>query len=125
QESGKAINEKIRLYVNVGQALISAKAEGRDPFQAIEQIVPWQKFTQSVSEAEKLARPEDFDYLDLVGEGWRYAPTFLAGFGGVVGFFELARIVPVPGPGSQNPGSQLVMPATEVTIFCLSLEVKS
>jgi hypothetical protein len=57
-------------------------------------------------EAEKLARPEDFDYLDLVGEGYahvrRYAPTFLAGFGGVVGFFELARIVPVPGPGSQN-----------------------
>jgi hypothetical protein len=106
QESGKAINEKIRLYVKVGQALISAKAEGRDPFQAIEQIVSWQKFTQSVSEAEKLARPEDFDYLDLVGEGYahvrRYAPTFLAGFGGVVGFFELARIVPVPGPGSQN-----------------------
>jgi hypothetical protein len=84
QESGKAINEKIRLYVKVGQALISAKAEGRDPFQAIEQIVPWQKFTQSVSEAEKLARPEDLDYLDLVGEGYarvrRYAPTFLAAF---------------------------------------------
>jgi TnpA family transposase len=84
QESGKAINEKIRLYVKVGQALISAKAEGKDPFQAIEHIVPWQKFTQSVSEAEKLARPEDFDYFDLIGDGYaqlrRYAPTFLAAF---------------------------------------------
>jgi hypothetical protein len=39
QESGKAINEKIRLYVKVGQAVISAKAEGRDPFQAIEQSI--------------------------------------------------------------------------------------
>jgi hypothetical protein len=54
------MNEKIRLYVKVGQALISAKAESRDPFQAIEQIVPWQKFTQTVSEAVKLARAEDF-----------------------------------------------------------------
>jgi hypothetical protein len=32
----------------------------------------------------KLPRPEDFDYLDLVGEGYaqlrRYAPMFLAAF---------------------------------------------
>ena len=38
QESGKAINEKVRLYAKVGQALIEAKATGNDPFIAIEQI---------------------------------------------------------------------------------------
>ncbi len=29
-------------------------------------MVSWEQFTQSVQEAEKLARPEDFDYLGLL-----------------------------------------------------------
>jgi hypothetical protein len=67
QESGKAINEKVRLYAQVGQALIKAKEADIDPFAAIEQIISWECFTQSVDEAEKLARSEDFDYLGLLG----------------------------------------------------------
>jgi TnpA family transposase len=84
QESGKAINEKVRLYVKVGQALIEAKENGNDPFLAIEQILSWEQFTESVSEAEKLARPEDFDYLALLGDNYpqlrRYLPAFLEAF---------------------------------------------
>jgi hypothetical protein len=84
QESGKAINEKVRLYAQVGQALIKAKEAGIDPFAAIEQIISWECFTQSVSEAEKLARSEDFDYLWLLGNHYsqfrRYTPTFLKAF---------------------------------------------
>jgi hypothetical protein len=38
QESGKAINEKVRLYAQIGQALIKAKEADIDPFTAIEQI---------------------------------------------------------------------------------------
>ena len=38
QEAGKAINEKVRLYAKVGQALIRAKEAGNDAFMAIEQI---------------------------------------------------------------------------------------
>jgi hypothetical protein len=41
QEVGKAINEKVRLYAKVGQALIEAKETGNDPFAAIEQILSW------------------------------------------------------------------------------------
>jgi len=79
QASGKAINEKVRLYARIGQVLLAAKRDGDDPFAAIEQILPWEDFAQSVSEAERLARPEDFDFLGLITDGYsqvhRYAPT--------------------------------------------------
>ncbi|MBU0638618.1 MAG: Tn3 family transposase, partial [Planctomycetes bacterium] len=81
QQSGKAINDKVRLYSRIGRALLDAKQSGRDPFAAIEAIIPWEVFSESITEAEKLAQPEDFDYLALVGDGFnqlrRYTPTFL------------------------------------------------
>jgi hypothetical protein len=40
QTSGKAINDKVRLYGRVGQALIEAKLLGADPFAAIESVLP-------------------------------------------------------------------------------------
>jgi hypothetical protein len=84
QEAGKAINEKVRLYAKVGRALIEAKETGNDPFKAIERILSWEEFTESVSEAGKLARPEDFDYLGLLGGHYsqlrRYTPAFLEAF---------------------------------------------
>ncbi|HBX4502590.1 TPA: Tn3 family transposase, partial [Klebsiella pneumoniae] len=68
QASGKAINAKVRLYGRIGQALIDAKQSGRDAFAAIE--------------AQKLAQPDDFDFLHRIGESYatlrRYAPEFLA-----------------------------------------------
>lgn len=81
QQSGKSINQKVRLYSRIGRALLDAKQCGSDPFAAIEAIIPWEQFSASISEAEKLAQPEDFDYLALVGDGFnllrRYTPTLL------------------------------------------------
>jgi len=81
QQSGKAINEKVRLFWRVGRALLEAKQSGGDPFKAIESVIPWEAFTRSVTEAEKLAQSEDFDYLHRIGDGYsqirRYAPAFL------------------------------------------------
>ena len=81
QQSGKAINDKVRLYSRIGRALLDAKQSGGDPFAAIEAIIPWEVFSDSITEAEKLAQPEDFDYLSLVGDGFnqlrRYTPTLL------------------------------------------------
>jgi TnpA family transposase len=81
QQSGKDINDKVRLYLRIGRALLDAKESGNDPFEAIEAIIPWDVFSESVKEAEKLARPENFDYLALVGDSFnqlrRYTPTFL------------------------------------------------
>ena len=66
QSSGKAINEKVRLYARIDQALLAAKEHGADPFAAIEKIVSWVDFARTVSEAEQLAQPEDFDFLGLI-----------------------------------------------------------
>ena len=81
QESGKAINDKVRLYSRIGRALLEAKQSGGDPFAAIEAIIPWEVFSKSITEAETLAQPEDFDFLSLVGDGFnqlrRYTPALL------------------------------------------------
>jgi len=81
QQSGKAINDKVRLYSRIGRALLDAKQSGGDPFAAIEAVIPWEVFRESIGEAERLARPEDFDSLALVGDGFgqlrRYTPTLL------------------------------------------------
>ncbi|VVE55336.1 hypothetical protein PHO31112_04990 [Pandoraea horticolens] len=50
QASGKAINAKVRLFSRIGQALIEAKQSGRDPFAAIETVMPWDAFAESVTE---------------------------------------------------------------------------
>ncbi len=63
QKQGKAINDKVRLYSGIGRALLEAKESGSDPYAAIEAVIPRDEFTESVSEAELLARPEGFDHL--------------------------------------------------------------
>ncbi|HEY3268383.1 MAG TPA: Tn3 family transposase [Armatimonadota bacterium] len=70
QRSGKAINHQVRLYSRIGRALLEAKQSGADPFAAIETIVSWKVFTESITEAERLALPADFDYLPLLNEGY-------------------------------------------------------
>jgi hypothetical protein len=70
REGGKAINEKVRLYAAVGKALIEARTRAVDPFPEIEKLMTWEAFLASVEEAAKLASPEDFDHLALVGNGY-------------------------------------------------------
>ncbi|HXZ46156.1 MAG TPA: Tn3 family transposase [Pseudolabrys sp.] len=81
QQSGKAINDKVRLFWRIGDALLEAKRTGADPFIAIESVLPWDEFAQSVTEARELAQSENFDYLHRLGDRYaqvrRYAPAFL------------------------------------------------
>ncbi|MED3329728.1 Tn3 family transposase [Bacillus thuringiensis] len=81
QKDGKSINEKVRLYVEIGKALIEAKELETDPFEAVQSIISWEKFIHSVHEAENLARPIEFDYLDLLdnhyGHFRKMAPRLL------------------------------------------------
>lgn len=81
QQSGKAINDKVRLYSRIGRALLDVRQTGGDPFAAIEAIIPWDVFNTSIAEAEKLAQPEDFDYLSLISASFnhlrRYIPSLL------------------------------------------------
>src|SRR5277367_980575 len=84
QADGSAINEKVRLYARVGAAVIAAREAGQDPFDAITTVIPWERFRASVAEAEALARPEEFDSYEMLGEHYaavrRWAPAFLAAF---------------------------------------------
>jgi TnpA family transposase len=84
QADARAINEKVRLYARVGAALIVARDDKQDAYNAIIALMPWEKFRTTVAEAEVLARPEEFDtYQDLVQHYVgirRWSPAFLAAF---------------------------------------------
>lgn len=81
---GRAVTEKVRLYARIGAALVAAKESGADAFTAIEQVIPWDRFTATVAEAAELAPSDDFDFLDQMDAQYtairRWAPTFLAVF---------------------------------------------
>ena len=81
QQSGRSINDKLRLYLRIGNALLEAKETGSDPYSAIEKILPWELFREQVTETQKLTQPAAFDYLPLIGEGFtqlrRYTPVLL------------------------------------------------
>ena len=83
-DSGKAINEKVRLYARIGQALIEARATGGDAFAAIDAVLPWSRFESTVAEAQELAQPEEFDFLGLLDDRYgsvrKFAPLLLAEF---------------------------------------------
>jgi TnpA family transposase len=84
QQDGRAINEKVVLYARVGRALIRAKDADQDAYQAITTVLPWERFVETVDEAEKLARPEEFDFLELLDTHYsylrEYTPLLLATF---------------------------------------------
>jgi TnpA family transposase len=81
---GKQINEKVGLYAGVGKALINARESGEDPYALIEKFVPWERFVESVAEAEDLALPAAFDFLEYLEDHHRrlrkYAPVLLESF---------------------------------------------
>lgn len=84
RKRGKAINEKVGLYAAVGKALIEARQTGEDPYAVIEETVGWERFVQSIGEAEELALPADFGYLEHLESQYRrlrgYAPALLEAF---------------------------------------------
>ena len=84
QADGRAINEKVRLYARVGAALIAARDSKQDAFDAIATVIPWDRFRMTVAEAEALARSEEFDAYQMLGEHYagirRWAPAFLDAF---------------------------------------------
>lgn len=81
---GRAINEKLRLFVKVGKALVVAKNGGQDAFDAMDAVVHWDDFCRSLVEAEALLRPADFDAVQILDQQYvgirRWAPAFLEAF---------------------------------------------
>lgn len=80
----RAINEKVRLLVRLGGALIKARDSGADLQDAVISAVGWDKLARSVAEAERLVRPDKADLPALALRAWpvmhRLGPLFLATF---------------------------------------------
>ena len=74
----------MRLYARIGAALIAAREAKQDAFGAITGVIAWERFRTSVAEAEALARPEEFDAYQNLGEPYagirRWSPAFLDTF---------------------------------------------
>lgn len=79
--SGKSINEKVELYSLIGKALIQAKQQNTNPFDAIETIISWEALAQSIQATETLVQPNDFDFLPRINDSYKtirlYAPAML------------------------------------------------
>ena len=60
--AGKSINEKLSCTALLVKLLIQAKQQNVNPFDAIEHIISWEAFTQSVEDAQSLVQPNDFDF---------------------------------------------------------------
>ncbi len=80
----RAINDKVRLLVRLGGALIAAKEGDADLDGAVADSVGWERLGASVAEAERLARPDKVDLPALVARTWpvlhRLGPVFLDAF---------------------------------------------
>ncbi|MCN7129512.1 Tn3 family transposase, partial [Escherichia coli] len=82
QLTGKLIQSKLKQYFTVGQALLHARESGEDPWAAIEDVLPWQEFINSLEETRFLSRKGNFDPLHLITEKYstlrKYAPRMLS-----------------------------------------------
>ncbi|MEQ1975447.1 Tn3 family transposase [Xenorhabdus sp. SGI240] len=82
QQTGKLIQSKLRQYITVGQALLMAREYGKDPWAAIEDVLPWPEFITSLEETQLLARKGNFEPLHLITEKYstlrKYASRMLS-----------------------------------------------
>lgn len=81
KQNGKKINEKVLHFSSIGEAVIYARDNKLDPYELIDKAMGWSSFVESVKESKDLARPSDFDYLDLIESKYntlrKYTPRLL------------------------------------------------
>ncbi|WP_242259640.1 MULTISPECIES: hypothetical protein [Bacillus cereus group] len=46
--NGKAVNEKVIHFADLGSALIQAREQGMEPYVALEPIMPWEDFVNTI-----------------------------------------------------------------------------
>jgi len=121
QADARAINDKVRLYARVGTAVIAARNGKQDAFTAITTVISWERFCASVAEAEALARPEEFDAYEKIGEHYaaarRWSPAFLDAFTfeGVPAAASLLRAIEILREANRKGSSRL--PKSAPTAF--------
>ncbi len=80
----RVINDKVRLFARLGEALLAARETGADPLTAVETAVGWERLSRGVAEARRLVRPDKADLPALAKRAWpvlhRLGPPFLRVF---------------------------------------------
>lgn len=80
-EGHQALSTSLTVFARAGQALLKAREQQHDPFEAIEKVLPWDTFTRAVEELLTLASPGSGDALAFLGLHYttvrRYAPRLL------------------------------------------------
>ncbi|GGR27029.1 hypothetical protein GCM10008957_42950 [Deinococcus ruber] len=63
QQRGPTLLERLRTYQQVCEALLRAREEAADPFQAVEAVVSWQTLIQTVRDGGEVADVQQLDPL--------------------------------------------------------------
>lgn len=78
------LSEALSVFARTGQALLKAREQQHDPFEAIEKVLPWETFTRAVEDLLTLTSPGSQDALAFLGLHFalvrRYAPRLLDSF---------------------------------------------
>ena len=78
-----SLKTQVRLYAQIGEKLVTAREQNTDAYQAIESVLEWEEFVQSVQEAVAAlkGRVGHSDPMDYLGDSYasihRYCPAFL------------------------------------------------
>jgi len=123
KERGKDVDETVGRYAGVGKRLIVARQKGLDPYDAIEEFIPWKTFVASVEEAEGLARRRSsaLDYVQYMEDQYarlrRYAPVLLESFDFEAGPRENALLEAVEVLREMNATGKRKVPEHAPTAF--------
>ena len=80
-QSKKAINQELRQYVSLGEALLKANKQGEDLAKALQQVMSWETLETSLTTSKQLMKPTSPETLPVAVDGAqlvkRYLPTLL------------------------------------------------
>jgi len=62
----QTMNTQLHVLTAVAEAFLRAEADGLDPYATVYGVIPKTLLQATVQDARALARPVDFDYLDLI-----------------------------------------------------------
>lgn len=83
-EDHQTLSESLSVFARAGQALLEARQQHHDPFEAIERVLPWETFSRAIEDLLTLASPGSQDALAFLGLHYstvrRYAPRLLGSF---------------------------------------------
>lgn len=127
QLTGKLIQSKLKQYVTVGQALLHARKSGEDPWAAIEDVIPWQEFVNSLEDSTHvldglLYHESDLEitehYTDTAGFTEHvFALMHLLGFAFAPRIRDLHdKRLFIQGKAERYPGLQSVISTTSLNI---------